>query len=230
MNKLNVHCFQHVAVEGLGCIADWIETKGYNLSYTTFYDNPVLPSIDDFDCLVVMGGPMGVYDDAEYPWLLDERRMIKEAVEADKVVLGVCLGAQFIAAALGAKVYPGDNIEIGWFEIQSAAVENVNLLSALDGQRVFHWHGDTFDLPEGAVCLASSEATPHQAFMYKRALALQFHLEVNEKSVAGMVEEFSDHLCPSRFVQSADEILSQMDVVKNNNEAMFAVLEALIEK
>lgn len=204
MEKLRIHCFQQVAVEGLGCIADWIEENGHQLSYTTFYDHPVLASIDDFDCLVVMGGPMSVYEEEAYPWLTDEKRIIKEAIEANKVVLGICLGSQFIAAALGAKVYPGKNMEIGWFDLQLTQEGKDSILGDIDGQKVFHWHGDTFDIPEGAQLLAGSEATPHQAFIYKKALALQFHLEVNEQSVDGMVEIFKDHLVPAAYVQSAD--------------------------
>ena len=227
MKNLRIHCFQQVAVEGLGCIADWIVARGHQISYTRFYEHPVLPRLDDFDCLVVMGGPMSVYDEAEYPWLADEKRLVKEAIEANKAVLGICLGAQFIAAALGAQVYPGKNTEIGWFEVHLNDEGQNSVLKGCSGKPVFHWHGDTFDIPNGAQHLALSDATPHQAFVFKRALALQFHLEVNEKSVEGMVETFRDHLVPDVYVQSAEVILSQKRNLAVNNQMMFDILDRL---
>ena len=173
---------------------------------------------------------MSVYEEEVYPWLVDEKRIIKEAIEANKVVLGICLGSQFIAAALGAKVYPGKNPEIGWFDLQLTKAGKNSMLKDIDGQKVFHWHGDTFDIPEGAELLAGSEATPHQAFIYKKALALQFHLEVNEQSVDGMVETFMDHLVPAAYVQSASNILAQKQVLNANNKFMFGLLDVLMTK
>lgn len=223
-----MHCFQQVAVEGLGCIAQWVEKKDCALSYTTFYDNPVLPSIDDFDCLVVMGGPMSVYEEEKYPWLVDQKRLIREAVLSDKKVLGICLGSQFIAAALGAEVYPGANKEIGWFPLQLSDDGRMSVLKSIDAETVFHWHGDTFDIPEGARLLASSVATPHQAFIYgDNALALQFHLEVTDESLDGMVSTFADHLAPDEFVQSGETILARKDIISRNNQLMFDILDEL---
>lgn len=225
---LRVHCFQQVAVEGLGCISDWIQEKGHELSYTTFYDNPILPCIDDIDCLVVMGGPMSVYEEEKYPWLVDQKQLIKEAIESGKKVLGICLGSQFIAAALGAKVYPGNNKEIGWFPLQLSDDGKASVLKGIDSETVFHWHGDTFDIPEGAKLLASSAATPHQAFIYgENALALQFHLEVTEESVDGMVSVFADHLIPEEYVQSGEDILARKEIIAQNNQLMFDILDQL---
>ena len=228
MRKLRIHCFQQVGVEGLGCILDWINEKGHCLAYTRFYEAPLVPSVDDFDALVVMGGPMSVYEEDKYPWLVEETRVIREAMEAGIPVLGICLGSQFMAAALGAQVYAGDNKEIGWFEVNLSESGKSSVLGKLDGAKVFHWHGDTFEVPEGAKLLAFSEATPHQAFLYgANALALQFHLEVNAKSVDGMVSTFSSELQECEFVQSADAILAQKEQLTNNNKLMFDILDQL---
>ena len=228
MKKLRIHCFQQVAVEGLGCIADWIADKNYDITYTRFYEKVILPQVDDFDWLIVMGGPMSVYEDDIYPWLADEKRLIKEAIAKDKVVLGICLGSQFIAAALCAAVYPGRNKEIGWHSLQLTELGKTSMLAGVEGESVFHWHGDTFDVPQGATLLASSEATPHQAFVYhEKVLALQFHLEVKEQSVDEMVGAFPDHLMPEKYVQSAESILARKSIIARNNQLMFSVLDAL---
>lgn len=226
MKSLRIHCFQQVAVEGLGCIADWIYKDGHTLSYTKFYEKPVLPLLDDFDCLIVMGGPMSVYDEEKNPWLADEKRLIKGAIEAGKKVLGICLGSQFIAAALGAEVYPGKNTEIGWFPLQLTGSGLTSVLRDIGGEYVFHWHGDTFDIPQGATLLAQSEATPHQAFMYgDNVLALQFHLEVTEESIDAMVSTFASHLVADDYIQDATHILSQKNYVIRNNRLMYDILD-----
>jgi GMP synthase (glutamine-hydrolysing) len=154
-----------------------------------------LPQAKACDLLVVLGGPIGVYDHGEYPFLKDEIACIRERLEARKPILGICLGAQLMAAALGARVYPGEHgAEIGWAPLQAApgatAPEWFAPLLA-DGRMVFHWHGDTFDLPEGAVLLAGTERYAHQAFRVGEfALGLQFHPEV---SAAGLESWYVGH-------------------------------------
>jgi GMP synthase (glutamine-hydrolysing) len=139
-----------------------------------------LPDWRDFPAIVVMGGPMGAYDEADHPWLAGEKRLLREAVEADVPVWGVCLGAQLLASALGARVYRGEQPEVGLLpvELTSEAEEDPVFGDAPSSFPTLQWHGDSFDLPEGAALLASSPAYPHQAFRVGRSYGLQFHIEV----------------------------------------------------
>jgi len=206
---MQIHVLQHVPFEGPAAIADWAERRGHPLTVSHLYAGDPLPALTDFDRLVVMGGPMSVGDTDAYPWLADELQFIADAIDAGKSVVGVCLGAQLIAAALGARVYPHAHKEIGWLPVR--LTDQARGLDLCDGlpaiQTVFHWHGDTFDLPAGAVHLAESEACGNQAFLVDgRVLGLQFHLESTPASVAAICEHCADEIVPGRFVQTAAEM------------------------
>ncbi|MGB5592964.1 MAG: glutamine amidotransferase, partial [Crocosphaera sp.] len=152
--------------------------------------NPLEPAL-----VIILGGPIGVYDDQDYPFIRDELHLLQQRLKVDAPTLGICLGAQLMARALGAKVYPGTDKEIGWFPIKLTIAGETSPLRYLaqPGEAVLHWHGDTFDLPEGAVHLASSEKYPHQAFTWGNlGLALQFHPEVTKK---GLERWFIGHAC-----------------------------------
>lgn len=208
---MRAHCLQHVPFEGLGSIEPWLLANGAHVSMTKLFERAIFPPVADVDVLVVMGGPMSVNDDAEYPWLEAERRFIRQAIEREKVVLGVCLGAQLIARAMGARVYANPEREIGWWPIvgMSAAADVPRWASAGTETMVFHWHGETFDLPPGATPLARSAGCELQAFQLGRhVIGIQFHLETTPALVQGMVSECRTELAPSRFVQSESEILS----------------------
>ena len=155
---MNIHYLQHVPFEGLGSMEAALIAGGHQLSSTHLYKNQRLPSLKNIDWLIVMGGPMGIHDEAEYPWLLPEKKFIQQAIESGKTVLGVCLGAQLIAAALGAKIYKNSHKEIGWFKInRNPQAETTILATAIPPQaEVFHWHGDTFDLPDDSLTIAES--------------------------------------------------------------------------
>lgn len=200
---------QHVAHEGLGNIADWLRDAGYDIATTRFYETAALPTPDSIDLLIIMGGPMSVNDEAEYPWLVEEKRFIRQVIEAGKPVLGICLGAQLIASALGARVRPNREKEIGWFPIQgltTAAESGFALPASLE---VFHWHGESFELPPGAVHLARSEGCENQAFLLApRVVGLQCHLETTPESARTIWEQSRDELVPARFVQTDEEILA----------------------
>lgn len=202
---MRAHCLQHVAYEGLGTIEPALLARGYRISHTRFYQPAAqLPALDDIDLLVVMGGPMGVGEQARYPWLDAEREFIAAAIARGLPVLGVCLGAQLIASALGARVYPAAHKEIGWFDVHGVAGGALALDAPL---RVFHWHGDTFDLPGAARLLASSAACAQQAFQWgERVIGLQFHLEVNPALVEQMLAAGSAELTGGAYVQSAQQI------------------------
>jgi GMP synthase - Glutamine amidotransferase domain len=209
---MRIHYFQHVPFEGLGNIEEWINAKGYPLSSTRFYeDNVLLPKLDDIDWLIIMGGPMGAYEENIYPWLAAEKRFIGQAISRGTKVLGICLGAQLIAAALDAKVYPNTYKEIGWFTLNLTKEGIASaLFRSLPSEFVgFHWHGDTFDLPTGAKHLAESVACRNQAFSYKNhVLALQFHLDVRRDSIEEWVQSGAEELIEAPYIQTAGEMLS----------------------
>lgn len=227
---MRIHHLQHVAFEGLGSMEPFLKSKGHQLTATHLYNGEALPLVEDLDLLIVMGGPMGIYDDAQYPWLAGEKRFIKEVIEQGKKVLGICLGAQLIADVLGKKVYKNQHREIGWFKIiRNAALSNTVLKDVFPAElEVFHWHGDTFDIPDGAIHIASSEACQNQGFIYdNRVVALQFHLETTFESAIELIRNCRDELDGSRYVQTEDEMLGDSAWFLTLNHSMHDLLEAL---
>ena len=189
---MNVLIIQNVTSEGPGTIADHLRTTNIPFTCIDLEQGQPLPAIDEYTHLIIMGGPMAVYEMDRTPYLRDEARYIETAVKADKHVLGVCLGAQMLAHVLGARVYSGGAKEIGWYEVdvtEEGMQDPCMAMLAVENKRtaqVFQWHGDTFDLPQGAVLLASSPLFPNQAFRYSdRVYALQFHIEVTPGIVTG---------------------------------------------
>ena len=228
---MRIHYFQHVSFEGLGCIETWARKEKHQLTGTRFYQNDPLPELENLDWLVVMGGPMGVADEQKYPWLTPEKRCIERAIHAGKTVLGVCLGAQLVADVLGARVYPNRHKEIGWFPIElTEEGRRSSLLGFLPVKfDVFHWHGDTFDLPAGAVHLARSEACEHQAFVYtERVVGLQFHLELTPPNVSELIPNCADELVESKYIQSPSQMLSRTSDFQQTNQAMNEILARLL--
>lgn len=196
---MNIHCFQHVPFEGLGQIETWAKSNGAQISYTRFFANDPLPELTTVDWLIVMGGPMGIYDEAQYPWLATEKAFIRTAIDHNKTVLGICLGAQLIADVLGANVYPNAQKEIGWYPI-ARAPNTPNWLP--EKLTVFHWHGDTFDIPAGAIRLASSAACQNQGFLHgNRIIALQFHIETTAESLEDLIENGQNELTDAPTIQ-----------------------------
>lgn len=231
MARLRVHWFQHVAFEDLGSIAPWLESQGAEVSGTAFWrGEEAPPSAEGFDGLIIMGGPMSVKDEAEHPWLSGEKALIREAIAQGKVVLGICLGAQLIAEVLGGHVFRNAEREIGWFPLEHTPEGGTHPLGRLlpRAEEVFHWHGETFSLPEGAAWLARSAACQHQAFAVgDRILALQCHLESTPASVKAMLENGGDDLAPGRFVQSAEKITEGTRHCGSLNDALERLLAAL---
>jgi len=205
---MRAHYLQHAPFEGLGSIEPWLRAAGYRITGTHFYESASLPSPDDIHLLIVMGGPMSANDEDEFPWLIAEKHFIRQCIERGKPVLGVCLGAQLIASAMGARVFSNRTKEIGWFPIRAVPTEGA-FFRFPPVVEVFHWHGETFELPPGAVHLARSEGCENQAFQLGRsALGLQFHLEVTPETVREMVKYGRSELVPSDFVQSEEVILA----------------------
>lgn len=230
MKRLNIHVFMHVPYEGLGCIEQWTIENNHTVSYTQFYNPFQLPNPDNFDWLIVMGGPMGVYDENIYPWLVAEKSFIHEMIEKGKTVIGICLGSQLIAEVLGSKVYPNVQKEIGWFDLSvSESGKNLPVLSNFESHfPVFHWHGDTFDLPHECTILFESKATKNQGFLYnEKVLGLQFHFEVTEKSLNEMLESGQNELVENETIQTRNQILEKKNLISENNRKMYQLLDFL---
>ena len=199
---MGVQILQHVPFEGPGSIAAWLAARGATIDYTRFFAADALPDPAGIDLLIALGGPMSVNDEARLPWLAAEKRFLAAAVQAGKAILGICLGAQLIASALGARVYPGAYREIGWFEIEATPAGR-EAFRFPDRATVFHWHGETFDIPPGGVRLARSAACANQAFQFgRKVIGLQCHLETTPASLDALAANARDELLPGPFVQT----------------------------
>ncbi len=185
MSRKNAVAIRHVEFEDLGSFALPLRDAGYELVYVDAgVDDIGAVASSDPDLLVVLGGPIGAYEEHEYPFLNTELNILTERLSANRPTLGICLGAQLMARALGARVYPGPSKEIGWAAINLTLAGLAGPLHHLDGNRVIHWHGDTFDLPDGCELLGSTTLCPNQAFARgPNILALQFHPEITATSM-----------------------------------------------
>ena len=226
---MHAHYLQHVPFEGLGSIEPWLRANGYRLTHTRFFESVDFPDFRTIDLLVIMGGPMSVNDEDEFPWLVSEKRFVREVIESGIPVLGICLGAQMIANAMGARVFPNPLKEIGWFPVHAVDADGCSIFTFPASKEVFHWHGETFDLPLGAMRLAKSEGCENQAFQLgKSVIGLQFHLETTPESARGLVFHCREELVPSRYVQTEEEILSvSLDRFESINRLMDNILAFL---
>lgn len=193
----NVVVLQHAECEGPGILLDALAARKLPVRMVRGdLGQPIPKDLSATSALIVMGGPMGVYEHTRYPFLRDEIRLIESAVKENLPVMGICLGSQLIATALGATVRQGSRKEIGWYPVQLEPAASADPLFAGVPARFegFHWHGDVFDLPAGATALAHSDLTACQAFRYASAHGILFHMEGTEASIAGMVQAFPEEL------------------------------------
>lgn len=226
---LRVHWLQHVPFEGLGSIGPWLQRQGHQVSSTRLHAGEPLPQVDAFDWLIVMGGPMNVDAQAEYPWLAAERQLVGAALAAGKRYLGICLGAQIMARALGAAVTPGQ-AEIGWFDVTLAEPGAGNPLLQDFPRRfaAFHWHGDHCALPPDCIHAATSNACRNQAFIHgSNAIGLQFHLETTAEGAAAMAPYCADELVCGDSVQARDAMFANPERFGALNQLMDALLARL---
>lgn len=209
---MRLHSLQHVPFEDLAHIQIWAQDKGHGVSRTLLSNNEPFPEMSEFDWLVILGGPMNIYEEKEYPWLKGEKKFIAEAIAQQKVVLGICLGAQLVADALGGKVFKNPYKEIGWYPVRlTPETKNSAIFRPLPAQFIaFHWHGDTFSIPPGGIRIAESDGCPNQAFEYHgRVIGLQFHLESSLESIQGLIQNCGDELGDGKYIQRAEEMLGQ---------------------
>ena len=229
---MRAHYLQHVPFEGLGSIEAWLRNAGHEITCTRFFESEEPPSRDDIDFLIVMGGPMSVHDEDRYPWLALEKAFVRSVIQSGKPVLGICLGAQMIATAMGGQVYPNPFKEMGWFPVRAVMSDNPSIFTFPESMEAFHWHGETFGLPPGAIRIAESEGCENQAFQIgPSVLGLQFHLETTPESAREIVSHCRDELIPSRYVQSEEKILSKKPAsYRDINQRMGDVLSYLLQK
>lgn len=229
---MRIHYIQHVAFEDLGYIQEWAIENGHTLSKTLLHEGQSLPILDDFDFLVIMGGPMNIYEENVYPWLIEEKAFIKKAIDNDKIVLGICLGAQLIADVLGGLIFKNSYKEIGWFPVTlSQDGQNSPLFKGFPLDFIpFHWHGDTFDLPPACKNICYSDACENQGFTYgDRVIGLQFHLEATSKSINDIITNCSNEIVADKYIQSADQILSKMENIPKVNSLMINLLDNIVD-
>lgn len=227
---MKIQVFQHVPFEGPGTIGPFLQASGEHQIEIAHLYRGELPKVLDCDLLVVMGGPMGVYDEAEFPWLIDEKRAIESALRSGSKVLGICLGAQLIASVLGADVRPMGYREIGWFPVVSEPDFHGGWAQGIFPEKFepLHWHGDTFDIPAGASRLGSSTACQNQGFVVgDQVVALQFHLEFNADSVRRLAGAVPGELDGSAYVQTEAQMLQQQNNFEDANELMQKLLGRL---
>jgi len=206
---MRAHYLQHVPFEGLGSIEAWLQNADYEISSTKFHESAELPSPDKIDLLVLMGGSMSANDEEEFPWLTLEKKFLRGVIESGKPVLGVCLGAQLIASAMGGIISPNPVKEIGWFPVRSVATKPNTTFVFPESTEVFHWHSETLSLPPGAIRIAESRGCRNQAFQIgKSVIGLQFHLETTPESARELVSNCRNELVTSPYVQCEEEILS----------------------
>lgn len=192
---MNVLILKHAEIERPGLIEDFLMQQEIPYQTIDLYLNTPLPTPDGFSHLIILGGPMNVYEEERYPFLKSEDLFIKETIQRGKSILGICLGAQLIAKALGARVFKAPVREIGWYDVSLTKVGAQDpLFSNLpEIFPVFQWHEDTFEMPKGGKWIATSNPVSHQAFRYgENAYGLQFHLEVTEEMIREWMEVYED--------------------------------------
>ena len=223
---------QHIACEPPGEFEDVLVERGAQIHRVELDEGEPLPDWRGFDLIVAMGGPMSVNDEAEHPWLVAEKRLIRKAVDARVPFWGACLGVQLLAASLGAQVYAGPLPEVGVLPVTLTDEGRADPVLGVLGAEVptLQWHGDTFDLPEGAVRLAGSPAYPNQAFRYgDSAYGVQFHIEVSRAMAREWAEvpAYTDYLERTLGAGSAERLFAEFDA---GEERMRGAARAVFER
>lgn len=228
---MRIHYLQHVPFEDLANIESWARSRGHDLSRTMLFSDEKLPEMDLFDWLIIMGGPMNIYEEDKYPWLAKEKDFIRRAIASERIVLGICLGAQLMADVMGSSVQRNEYREIGWFAVSlTEEGKRSPIFSVLPEKFVaLHWHGDTFGIPPGAARAAESRACANQAFIKGKAIGLQFHLESSLDSIDHLLENCADELTDGPFVQSKEELSAHPERLTQIQGQMEKLLDRMEE-
>ncbi|QCJ41797.1 type 1 glutamine amidotransferase [Bacillus sp. S3] len=224
---MRIHYIQNDELATLGYIEEWVKERNHSLTCTRMYNNEVVPSMQDFDMLIILGGRMGAYEEADFPWLVDEKHFIREAIEQKKKVLGICLGAQLLAEILGGRVYPHTHQEIGWWPIRlEADVQSQALFDGIsESITAFQFHGDTYDLPTEALRLASSRGCKNQAFSYEdHVIGLQFHPEFTHEIISVFEQKLGSHIPAGEFIQEPKDWINQDHLLEGTKTLLFTLL------
>lgn len=233
MPAKRAHVFYHVPFENLAAIQPWLQTHGWTISQTRWDLGERAPERESFDWLIVMGGPMGVHDEKEFPWLRDEKQAIRGAITAGKPVLGICLGAQLIADVLGAAVTRNAHQEIGWLSVELEEKAQATWLHQAmpESLLTFHWHGDTFGLPPKASRLAFSAGCANQGYVYEdKVVGLQFHPEVLPEGIAALLRHCASDLKAGPYVQSPEQITGHPEYFSANRVFLEELLSGMASR
>jgi GMP synthase-like glutamine amidotransferase len=225
-----IQVLQHVAFEHPGTIIDWAEAHQHQINYTLLYEKHAFPKMESFDLLIILGGPMSVNDTEKHKWLDKEIAFIQASIQKKKKIIGICLGSQLLAKALGADVYKNNLQEIGFFPLVKTLSGFKNKLTQAlpDTWPMFHWHGETFDLPEKAQNLYSSKACQNQMFQHGNCIGIQFHPEVNLALLKSMVENGEKELNERLYIQNKAALLNSTFDFKKQKETFFQLLQNFI--
>ncbi|WP_138754407.1 type 1 glutamine amidotransferase [Paenibacillus sinopodophylli] len=225
---MNIVAFKHFEFDDEEAFRTWVNHNGHHLVMREPSLGVDLGWIDELDLLVICGGPMSVYEEELYPWLVEEKQFVQHAIALGKKVLGICFGAQMIAELLGSPVYKNEHKEIGWHTVNRTSDEHSWLSGLSESFLSFQWHGDTFDLPNDTRLLAYSDACKVQAFAYEdHVLALQFHLETTPACMEEMFANWYAELIEAPYIQSAEQIRSCYGQSKQSHKALHRILDRI---
>lgn len=227
---MRIACLQHVSFEGPGNIATWAATRGHSLRTIQLFQCQPLPRLDNFDLLVVMGGPMSIHDEADHAWLVPEKKLVTQCLEKNRFVMGVCLGSQLLAECLGSRIYRNRVKEIGWFPLRrlAGAGGSAYFAGMPEQMDVLHWHGETYDLPADCIHLADSEGCRVQAFEHPSALGLQFHLEATAEGLKDLIGHCGHEIGAGRYEQTPEKIAAGERLHRETTQAaLFGILDGI---
>jgi len=227
---MRLHLLEHDPIEiQRNNIITWAEKKGYAVRRTDVSTGAKIPAKNDFDWLIVLGGSQHAWEERKHPWLIREKRFISEILSADKIILGICFGAQLLAEVLGGRVFPNEKEEIGWYSIRLSPEGKQSFLfrNVPETFLTFHWHSDHFSLPRGCTVLAYSAPTPYQAYTHKdhRIAGLQFHPEYTVEMVKFFADECGHEWKKDQYVAGKEAVLSKSEKIPETYWLMEQLLD-----